>query len=300
MNSFSSNQDTTKENLSRIIQQQQQALSDQREDMRRLSEKIIELEEELRHAKHTIKSNANTVLTPQFNAISEQEVTSYRRLIRTIAELFTVNNITYWASGGTHIGVVRNSPPGLARWDDDMDISIHARDEINVKHLLTNHPDLEFCNTTILGFVFTQVKLKDWDKQTHRKEHGLDIFPYTWLNTTEAPFEAAYYMGNMVAVNGTVQAWKESRYHPEDIDQIHDCPFWDITIKCAGNPMDYGKAIVEREFGDDVMDHAKMWAHDLGNEFQTINLAEEDMNQHTLYWPAMDRELLDKIEFRLE
>ena len=64
--------------------------------------------------------------------------------------------------------------------------------------------------------------------------------------------------------------------------------------------MDYGKAIVEREFGDDVMDHAKMWAHDLGNEFQTINLAEEDMNQHTLYWPAMDRELLDKIEFRLE
>ena len=45
----------------------------------------------------------------------------------------TQNQITYWATGGTLLGAVRNG--GLIPWDDDIDVCILEGDEEKLKQL---------------------------------------------------------------------------------------------------------------------------------------------------------------------
>ena len=47
-------------------------------------------------------------------------------LARTVASIFRENNLTFWTSGGTTLGLVRHQ--GLIPWDDDVDICIKEED----------------------------------------------------------------------------------------------------------------------------------------------------------------------------
>ena len=59
------------------------------------------------------------------------------QLMYDVDKIFTQNNLSYWAIGGTILGAIRHK--GIIPWDDDLDIAIDYRD---IKNLLRLRPQL--------------------------------------------------------------------------------------------------------------------------------------------------------------
>lgn len=69
------------------------------------------------------------------------------RLLRIIDDIASENNISYWISSGSMIGVVRHN--GFIPWDDDLDIELLKEDYIKLIDCLT-----KYCKTSKSEFLF--------------------------------------------------------------------------------------------------------------------------------------------------
>ncbi|KAL7551581.1 hypothetical protein ACHAWF_015335 [Thalassiosira exigua] len=237
-----------------------------------------------------------------YQALSEDDVTHMHKLLQLVTIAFEKHNITYFAVGGTHLGAVRNRPPGQIRWDDDMDLGILDQQFDRVKSVLESLPDVEL----LAGFgpegsPHDEETIGGWQLRltgcNHTKKHYLDIFSYAFVpdyfddnidDNTEGVDggEGRYrlkYMTNW---------WPNSFYSRSEAEHPVDCPFWDLVIKCPnGDPME----MMTREHGAEVMTTGKTTNHNGG--WGTVDLERTNLNEHNGYFPAMNRELMNKLGF---
>mmetsp|Transcript_9961 Transcript_9961/g.21004 ORF Transcript_9961/g.21004 Transcript_9961/m.21004 type:complete len:326 (-) Transcript_9961:407-1384(-) len=224
-----------------------------------------------------------------YNVVNEVEVTYYRDLMKLTAEVLESNGIGYWTVSGTSLGAFRNSPPGLIRWDDDMDFGILKKDMDKMMSAFKAHP--EFDSNEDPSWVGYQLRLKK--KPKTRKKYQMDVFVFDWFEN--GPYGPAYYT---LKPNGGIE-FPKSNYLAHEIEAPVDCPFWDLTIKC---PKDLEIGLL-REFGQKMMteglidshSHEKFFSFDSfkGTRFDMT----QDINDHNGYLPAMNLDLLKKIKF---
>ena len=211
-------------------------------------------------------------------APTEEFVTKTRLWLKTVDEVLRSNNITYWAIGGTHIGALRNHPPGMMRWDDDMDIAIFDKDyDIVLKLVNEKAKELGYGQ---LGFDFRGMLMQ---------AGSLDIFTFKWM---DGPHGKQYYF----KANEYKTQWPNSRFSAEEVDpdNLEDCKYWDITLRCPMN----GREILEREYGSDTFTKAYLYNHGGHKPTRTELDLTTNLNEHCGLIPAMNRPLSKKLMFK--
>mmetsp|Transcript_3165 Transcript_3165/g.7042 ORF Transcript_3165/g.7042 Transcript_3165/m.7042 type:complete len:332 (+) Transcript_3165:185-1180(+) len=228
-----------------------------------------------------------------YNVVNEVEVTQYRDLMKITVEVLESNDIRYWAVGGTALGALRNSPPGLIRWDDNMDFGILEKDMDKMMDLFKVHPEFDVGDKLFRDKAQLQLRLKKSPKNM-RKEYQMNIFGYDWYD--DGPNGGAYYIINR---KGGLE-YPRSNYLIHEIEAPVDCPFWDLTIKC---PNDLETQLL-REVGLNVMTEGLIGSHFDEKTFLTRDRFKgtrfdltRGINDHNGYLPAMNLDLLKKIKF---
>ena len=224
-----------------------------------------------------------------FNTVSEGEVTVYHDLLKRVVSLFDEHDITYWAVGGTHLGATRCQPPGLIRWDDDMELGVYADDARKILKALKDVPEiLRRGDLTTQGRL--TLALQDRTDEV-RNAYALRIYGFTWIERNQ--FYQIY------QEKTGYFSKRRLKFRRAELEGLHSCPFWDLSLYCPGQDHDESVHILKRTFGQDVMDVGVTTRSGfLNNQIKRINLARDDINQHGALWPALDKSLLRKLVLR--
>jgi hypothetical protein len=89
-------------------------------------------------------------------------ISNYEDLLKVVVDILHVNNIKYWITDGTLLGVIRDG--SLIPWDDDIDIAVHSDvyTQDFIKSLFVDHgfsyietlPEMSCLHFEINGFTF--------------------------------------------------------------------------------------------------------------------------------------------------
>jgi len=184
----------------------------------------------------------------------------------------------WFLTGGGLIGAKRCHPPGMNRWDDDVDLAVIASDLEAVHAVLQGDPQLRWKrHGQLLAYQYGLVD----KEETTVEVFGLGLVDNQW-HFMEAN-------GENIEKNFASEYFKD-----EEINSIVPCKFWDLTLNCPVG----AQAHLERTFGQDVM--SKAWIHSHGDgELTSINMKGDgqNLNQHSAYFPAMTRKLMKTLAF---
>ena len=107
-------------------------------------------------------------------------------LLSKVVNILKLNNVTCWPMGGTLIGAVRHE--GFVPWDDDVDISMFAKDKDKLFEIINSSPDLYitevyWCNKTIL-----RCPRITWKDKSLDTDASVDIFLWEQANNEPSKF----------------------------------------------------------------------------------------------------------------
>ena len=229
------------------------------------------------------KANIVSNLRP-FKSITEDKVTYLHELLKLVTDAFAENNIRYWLQSGTLIGAIRNRPPGIMRWDDDIDIGVPHDEFPRVLEILESLP--VDCITWPEGWEDgRKCGLKSYTGGFHTKFH-LDIFEWYFVKD-ENGLGPYWYMYN--SENGYALAHQEHMYASE-ANKTVPCQFWDLNLQCPTG----SKAYLQRSFGSEVFESVKVHSHDR-QITASIDLEKDNVNVHEGYLPGLNKELMKSL-----
>ena len=205
-------------------------------------------------------------------------------LLVAVTDAFQAANISYVLTAGTLMGVFRTNPPGMIRWDDDLDLAVPASDYPTMHKLLLNDPEQRFTihnhrdefykiglanRTTTLpdayGMDIWQLSYMDWEKQGKAWRH-VNLDP-TQLNLW---FTGFYYT-------------------QQELFPTRPCAFYDKILQCPAGAISH----LRRSYGDNFMTTFQTSYHrGLTIRFQA---AGTNLNDHSAYLPAMTEALMQKL-----
>ena len=74
--------------------------------------------------------------------LSQDDAFNLYKLLHRVVKILEINNIKYWACGGTFLGAIRCK--GIIKWDDDLDLCVLLEDKEKLMHIIRNDKDLVF------------------------------------------------------------------------------------------------------------------------------------------------------------
>ena len=158
------------------------------------------------------------------------------QLLYDVKSILEINDIKYWAIGGTFLGAIRHK--GIIPWDDDADIAIKKED---LKAFLDLEPIFQKLGYSMVKMFFGY-KLY----YSKRKPKGnlpfsfpnLDIFVYK-LDDTSKKYVQSYKKAR--------DTWPKEYFSVEQIENSEERPFGSFLLTC---PSEH-KKIFDRYFGKD-------------------------------------------------
>lgn len=215
---------------------------------RRLGYAHLHLNERFKKALKIIDETIATIpLTDaDLPRMKPEEVGLFYDLLIKIDRIFKENNLCYWATCGTLLGILRHQ--GMVPWDTDVDLAIFESDVERFLALQSALSDagLELCYNS--KFEFYKICFKNG--QPILKEDGtcypwtypfVDIFPLTHVD------EKYTYSGEIWQ-----KQWKHRDYFsPDDLlAPLPEMAFGPLLIPVPRNPIDYVLRMYDEDWND--------------------------------------------------
>jgi hypothetical protein len=186
---------------------------------------------------------------------SREEASAMHEILLIMDKFFKRYNINYFIMAGTLLGGVRNKPPGILYWDDDIDVGIFDSDLSKLKRLLKDTEFLKLVEVNNIGFGYQLYPKAHRKSNTNKKEFIYDIFI----------FEKNNKRGGYSIINN----WFDFEHIPSKdyIFPIKYKTFWDMRLPFPNKSLEWLKIV----FGNNVMDVAKYTNHYSNNGTGYIN-----------------------------
>lgn len=210
-----------------------------------------------------------------FDGLSETAVTHLHEILIAVTKTFEEHNVKYWADSGTLLGALRNHPPGILRWDKDIDF-VQDGEENYLEQTCVNEWNgwkIKLAASDTVEFV--------------GKSPCLDIFGYQKLMCKEesTPMWRSY------STLGKECWFSKCTYTDKDLTETRDCKFWDLTIQCPVG----AKSFLHRCYGPNAFDQVSVIPRNDNGILHEINLIGENLNDHEAHMPALDKSLVEKL-----
>jgi len=185
------------------------------------------------------------------------------QIIKTIDDIFTKNNITYWADGGTLLGAVRHK--GIIPWDYDCDLKVFLWDAPRITKLADEFAKRGFNLRRKYYEEDTCKKVYEPYKYSARKEWesrhpNRTLLRYKVYCTKENVFVDLFLVDLMDPMKGLLEffhpadmykaKFKNSHWYYSELFPMVDLPFGPTTIKAPREHMRY----LLDFYGKDCMD----------------------------------------------
>ena len=221
-----------------------------------------------------------------YTSVSEEIVSELYGVLREVIETLHKEGsklvYPWFVTGGTLIGALRSNPPGMTRWDDDLDLGVKKDGLEEIHKILKANPRLKWKKHG--QFLAYKYFLENGTK-FGVDEYGVDFFAYDNVNSS---WHLMTSDGESIETNFDHEYWKDK----ELILGVYPCPFWDFMVNCPIASHEF----LMRTYGDKIMLESSVWNHKQ-TEPRPIHLETENLNQHGAYFPAMTRELMGKLKF---
>jgi len=228
-----------------------------------------------------------SVVGVAFKAITEDHVTYLHELLKTVTDAFAANGIRYWLQNGSLIGAIRNRPPGILRWDDDIDIGVSNEDFSQVLSILDDLPSIECKPWADIYWDGRKCGLKSHNKSIHGGKYNLDIWEWRYVSLKEND-EPNWYIYNSAQNKAKFTHWYMTA---SEINETVSCNFWDLTLECPRG----SKGYLQRSFGSNILQTAKLYSHGGSIRDEPIYLERENVNDLEMYTPGLNKELMKKL-----
>jgi hypothetical protein len=152
-------------------------------------------------------------------------------------------NIEYFLLSGTLLGGIRNNPPGILYWDDDVDVGV-LKNQVEKIELMIKDP--EFVN-------LVEMKRHDFGYQLYPRKHRSNN-----KDNKEFIYDIFVYEKNKDRYSMINGSFKNAFIPSLDyIYPIKHKPFWDMNLPFPNKP----REILEINLGKDVMNTIKYYNH---------------------------------------
>lgn len=208
-----------------------------------------------------------TKLPKEFEKIDPIIMNELYDMLKTTHDIFTKNNVTYWITDGTLLGLYRHNTNGeghMIPWDDDIDIQIHENDVFKLNSL---HDDF-LRNGLVLMKVWFGYKIFPID--------GKIIDNYDW----KYPYLDIFVMRNQGdrIVYKNREAYKmwnrNSYYYNDEIYPVKLYRFHGFYVYGPNNGLPY----LDRYYGDKWIDVAeKSWDHENEKMMKLVRINLDDI-----------------------
>lgn len=201
---------------------------------------------------------------------SPENVLTMYQMAKDISELLLKNEIEYWIQGGTLLGAIRHH--GFIPWDDDVDISIKAEDEMAFQNLI---PQLEEIGYTVSEIFF-----------------GYKIYPSSYAVAIDV--FTTVQQDNKVSFDRWHYEYRneESIYiTTEELYPLKLYQFGEVQLLGPNNPIPY----LDATYGSNWLDTVNVYNHHeyLSEHFFNLPLTNNEPAQPT--GPLLDRVLDDSF-----
>lgn len=175
---------------------------------------------------------------------SKSELDAMGEIISIMDRYLKKYNIDYFLLAGTLIGGLRNKPPGILYWDDDIDVAIFDKDTQKLEQMLHDSSFLKQVDVakTLFGYQFYPKNHRKFNKG--KKEFIYDIFIFTKQKDNQ------YRMIN----NEFPQSIIPTLGH---VFPIQHKPFWKFILPYPNK----GLEMLKIQFGDNILDQVQYYNH---------------------------------------
>lgn len=178
----------------------------------------------------------------KFESISIQEQNYLYFLLLTIIHFFKKYKINYWIMAGTLLGGVRNNPPGMLNWDDDIDVGILAKELPKLKKMFA---DPEFNRLASFNTFFGGYQITTKSAKMH-----IDIFIYhPKIHVNRTKNVTRYYLQG--------PHFQHEYIHFDEIFPTVEKKFWNTRVMYPKEP----EIILKRAYGQDVLHKVLKYNH---------------------------------------
>lgn len=198
------------------------------------------------------------------------------------------HKIPYFLTQGTLIGALRNHPPGMNRFDDDLDLGALETDYERLHEALSQDPRLDSQHSSYWdGFKYGLSKMDD----NLEGKYNLDIFRYELQKprgATNGEELAWFVKGNRLRGGFASRCYYDQGW----LNSTVPCQYWDLTVQCP----EQSRPFLELCFGSNWMELAITKSHRTRSRIvYNIELDKIDMNDRVTFIPGLDKALRDKL-----
>eukprot|EP00977_Amphora_coffeiformis_P016424 scaffold5092_cov179-Amphora_coffeaeformis.AAC.8 len=229
-----------------------------------------------------------TMTFSPFRVQTQAETNYLYDLLVAVTDALEAANITYVIAGGTLIGALRNRPPGMMRWDDDLDIVV---------------PEYDYARTAEALFTDGRFHFRTYSDKTHNDQFykvglagrgggdNMDIFQVAYREKKIG--QGGDKAWRLVLVNSTIlfEMYNMDYFTQEELFPTRPCAFYDLVVQCPAN----GVAPLQRTYGNDIFSKFVTQAHHGKNEVNHSDGLLTNLNDPLAYTPAMTTELMHKL-----
>lgn len=235
----------------------------------------------------------------EVRATSEDRVEFIYRTLKVVVETMRraeaegrIKPGSWWANGGTLVGAKRCRPPGMMRWDHDLDLAVRAEDLEAVHEVLSHVKGLMWTkHHQFLAYKYGWAAAPPTADQEKKPAFAMDVFGLG-LKKNSSNWHLMESTGRSLATGG----WDFEFFTEEEINTVHPCTFWDITLNCPIGANTH----LTRTFGKKVYSQSHVFYPEAVDEPTWVDLEGQNLNQHGGYFPAMTRSLMEKLVFNAE
>ena len=208
-------------------------------------------------------------------------------LLSVVAETFEKNGVKYWASDGTLFAAFRNQPPGIFKWDDDLDLSVFFDDAQRVEAALSKEKRLDWIRET-KDWDGWRVGLVSYSNELHEKQRPMDIFG---LRKVACQEEGPAHWNHYSTAQSRCR-FDNCFFEDSDIVETRPCQFWDLTIQCPVG----AKNFLRHCYGPNAFRTARVRSHSERTSVNyLIDLDTENLNDHGAFVPGLDKALANRL-----
>lgn len=209
-------------------------------------------------------------------------MTYMHQLLSVVVENFNVHKVPYFLKAGTLLGAFMTRPPGMLRWDDDVDLGVRDADYDRMHQILSNDTRLVYTwNDAWGGFKYG---LANYSSFYPYGQYNIDIFRQAYMSYGGKKHWYGYNRAKKTVVSRPNCYFKDS-----EINETVPCVFWDLTLTCPKYSMSY----LSRCFGS--LSTVRTDISHFAETAHNIRLENEDLNDHTAFLPALNKPLRDKL-----